>query len=49
MARNPRHDILFQPIEIGPHVLRSRFFQVPHRTGFGTDGVRAPAGEAVRR
>jgi dimethylamine/trimethylamine dehydrogenase len=37
MARNPRHDILFEPIEIGPHVLRNRFFQVPHCTGFGTD------------
>ena len=37
MARNPRHDILFQPIEIGPRVLRNRFFQVPHCTGFGTD------------
>lgn len=37
MARNPRHDILFQPIEIGPRVLKNRFFQVPHCTGFGTD------------
>jgi dimethylamine/trimethylamine dehydrogenase len=37
MARNPRHDILFEPIEIGPRVLRNRFFQVPHCTGFGTD------------
>lgn len=37
MARNPRHDLLFEPIEIGPRVLRNRFFQVPHCTGFGTD------------
>lgn len=37
MARNPRHDILFRPIEVGPRVLRNRFFQVPHCTGFGTD------------
>ena len=37
MARNSRHDILFEPIEIGPRVLRNRFFQVPHCTGFGTD------------
>jgi dimethylamine/trimethylamine dehydrogenase len=37
MARNARHDILFEPIEIGPRVLRNRFFQVPHCTGFGTD------------
>jgi dimethylamine/trimethylamine dehydrogenase len=37
MARNSKHDILFHPIEIGPRVLRNRFFQVPHCTGFGTD------------
>jgi dimethylamine/trimethylamine dehydrogenase len=37
MPRNPAHDILFEPIEIGPRVLRNRFYQVPHCTGFGTD------------
>jgi dimethylamine/trimethylamine dehydrogenase len=37
MKRNPRHDILFEPVQIGPRVLRNRFFQVPHCTGFGTD------------
>jgi dimethylamine/trimethylamine dehydrogenase len=36
MARDPRHDILFEPISIGPKVLRNRFFQVPHCTGYGT-------------
>jgi dimethylamine/trimethylamine dehydrogenase len=36
MARNPRHDILFEPIQIGPKTLRNRFYQVPHCTGFGT-------------
>ena len=37
MARNPRHDVLFQPIQIGPKILRNRFYQVPHCTGFGTE------------
>ncbi len=35
MARDPRHDILFEPIQIGPKTLRNRFYQVPHCTGFG--------------
>jgi dimethylamine/trimethylamine dehydrogenase len=37
MGREARHDILFEPVRIGPKVLRNRFFQVPHCTGFGTD------------
>lgn len=36
MSRNPKHDILFQPIRIGPKTLKNRFYQVPHCTGFGT-------------
>ncbi|HXY45600.1 MAG TPA: FAD-binding protein [Acidimicrobiales bacterium] len=35
--RNPRHDVLFEPVTIGPKVLRNRFYQVPHCTGFGTE------------
>jgi dimethylamine/trimethylamine dehydrogenase len=37
MARNPRHDVLFEPIQIGPKTLRNRFYQVPHCSGFGTE------------
>jgi dimethylamine/trimethylamine dehydrogenase len=37
VARDPRHDILFEPVRIGPKTLRNRFFQVPHCTGFGSD------------
>ena len=37
MARESRHDILFEPVRIGSKLLRNRFFQVPHCTGFGTD------------
>ena len=34
-GRDPQHDILFEPVTIGPKVLRNRFYQVPHCTGFG--------------
>src|SRR5436309_356888 len=43
MARDPRHDVLFEPVRIGPKVLRNRFYQVPHCTGFGTDKPGAQA------
>ena len=43
MPRDPRFDILFQPVRIGPKVLRNRFYQVPHCTGFGTDRPGAQA------
>ena len=33
--RDPRHDILFEPVCIGPKTLRNRFYQVPHCSGFG--------------
>ncbi len=37
MARDPKHDILFEPLRIGPKTLRNRFYQVPHCCGFGTE------------
>jgi dimethylamine/trimethylamine dehydrogenase len=37
MSRDPRHDILFEPVRIGPKTLRNRFYQVPHCTGFGVE------------
>lgn len=33
MARDPRHDILFEPVRIGPVVAPNRFYQVPHCSG----------------
>lgn len=33
MPRDPRYDLLFQPVQIGPKVARNRFFQVPHASG----------------
>ncbi|MGI8738672.1 MAG: FAD-dependent oxidoreductase [Gammaproteobacteria bacterium] len=37
MARDPKHDILFEPINIGPKTLPNRFYQVPHCIGAGSD------------
>src|SRR4051812_32358385 len=37
MARDPRHDVLFEPVRVGPKTLRNRFYQVPHCTGFGVE------------
>ncbi|MEX0817621.1 MAG: FAD-dependent oxidoreductase [Gaiellales bacterium] len=46
MARDPRHDILFEPVRIGPKTLRNRFYAVPHCTGFGSE---KPGSQAVFR
>ena len=56
MGRDPRYDILFEPVKIGPKVLRNRFFQVPHADASGTEfpgatayyrGMRAEGGWAA--
>ena len=33
--RDKRHDLLFEPIQIGPVTAKNRFYQVPHCTGLG--------------
>ncbi len=33
--RDPRYDILFEPVKIGPVTAKNRFYQVPHCTGLG--------------
>jgi len=35
MRRNPRYDILFEPVQIGPVTAPNRFYQTPHATGMG--------------
>lgn len=35
MTRDPRYDILFEPVRIGPVTAKNRFFQVPHCNGMG--------------
>ena len=54
--RDPRYDILFEPVAIGPVTARNRFYQVPHCNGMGyrdptalawMRGVKAQGGWAV--
>jgi dimethylamine/trimethylamine dehydrogenase len=33
MPRNPRYDVLFEPVKIGPKTAKNRFYQVPHASG----------------
>ncbi len=35
MPRDPRFDVLFEPVPIGPVVAPNRFYQLPHCTGMG--------------
>ncbi len=56
MARDPRYDILFEPVKIGPVTAPNRFYQVPHCSGMGSGwpqtlaamrGVKAEGGWGV--
>jgi dimethylamine/trimethylamine dehydrogenase len=56
MTRDPRYDILFEPLAIGPVKAKNRFFQVPHCNGMGWTqpkalaalrGIKAEGGWAV--
>ena len=56
MTRDPRYDILFEPVQLGPVTARNRFFQVPHCNGMGyarptahaeMRGVKAEGGWSV--
>lgn len=44
MTRDPRYDILFEPLKIGPVTAKNRFYQVPHCTGSGWHRPRILAG-----
>jgi len=46
MPRNPKHDCLFEPIKIGPKVMKNRFYQVPHCIGAGSE---KPGTQAANR
>ena len=46
MARDPRYDVLFEPVKIGPVTAKNRFYQVPHCNG---GGYRDPSAGAARR
>lgn len=43
---DPRHAILFEPVQIGPVTAPNRFYQTPHATGLGWQ--RPQAGAALR-
>lgn len=56
MARNPRYDLLFEPVRIGPLTARNRFYAVPHAAGMTNSmphmraafrGVKAEGGWGV--
>ncbi|MBT5675436.1 MAG: FAD-dependent oxidoreductase [Rhodospirillaceae bacterium] len=56
MARDPKYDVLFEPIQIGPKTMRNRFYQTPHCNGAGSilpgtqaafRGLKAEGGWAV--
>ena len=44
MAGDPRFDILFEPVRIGPKLARNRFFQVPHASGMTNAAPHVRAG-----
>ena len=44
--RDPRYDILFEPVRIGPVTAKNRFYQVPHCNG---GGYRDPSAAAEMR
>ena len=44
MPRDPRFDVLFEPVRIGPVTAPNRFYQVPHCTGMGYRRPRTLAG-----
>ena len=43
MPRDPKFDVLFEPIRIGPKTLKNRFYKTPHCTNFGSDWPGAQA------
>jgi dimethylamine/trimethylamine dehydrogenase len=44
MTRDPRFDILFEPVKIGPVTAKNRFYQVPHCNGMGFNSPQSHAG-----
>jgi dimethylamine/trimethylamine dehydrogenase len=55
-VRDPKYDVLFEPVRIGPKTMKNRFYQTPHCTGLGAHfpgaqahfrGMKAEGGWAV--
>ena len=56
MSRDPRYDILFEEVRVGPKTMRNRFYQTAHCSGAGSErpgfqaalrGIKAEGGWAV--
>lgn len=41
MSRSPSHDILFEPVQVGPKTLKNRLIGIPYSPGFGSTKPRA--------
>jgi dimethylamine/trimethylamine dehydrogenase len=37
MPRDPRHDMLFEPVSFGPKQMKNRFWATSHSTGYGSE------------
>ena len=37
MPREAKYDVLFEPVRVGPKVMKNRFYATPHATNFGVD------------
>ncbi len=37
MARDPKYDVLFEPVRVGPKTMKNRFYKAPHCSSFGSD------------
>ncbi|MET2830968.1 FAD-dependent oxidoreductase [Mesorhizobium shangrilense] len=44
MARDPKYDPLFEPIQLGPKTMKNRFYQTPQCNGAGQDLPGSQAG-----
>jgi dimethylamine/trimethylamine dehydrogenase len=56
VSRDPKYDVLFEHVRIGPKTMRNRFYQTPHCSGHGSQfpgaqaylrGMKAEGGWAV--
>ena len=43
-GRDPHHEVLFEPVRIGPKTMRNRFYQTPHADGLNSQYPGAEAG-----
>lgn len=49
MTLSDRYSVLFEPIKVGPHTAKNRFWSTPHAIGYGIDNVASQAGVRATR